>query len=119
MATVLSVPLSAQLQATFIGFREVYEIRERPSRMYDWTALLTSLLVTELPFNVIGSTLFFFCWFWTVGYESSRAPFTYLMYGVSFPLYYTTIAQAIACMAGTAEIAGLLFTFLFSFVLTL
>ena len=51
--------------------------------------------------------------------EHSRAGFTYLMYGVCFPIYYTTIALAVASMSPTAEIAGLMFSFLFSFVLTL
>ena len=32
-------------------------------------------------------------------------------------MYYTTIGQAVASMSATAEIAGILFTFLFSFVL--
>ncbi|KIK03079.1 hypothetical protein K443DRAFT_5662 [Laccaria amethystina LaAM-08-1] len=58
--------------------RNVYEIRQRPSRMYSWTA----------PSQVLM--------FWT----------------------YTTIAQAVAAMVPSAEIAALLFSFLFSFVLT-
>ncbi|KIK03076.1 hypothetical protein K443DRAFT_655140 [Laccaria amethystina LaAM-08-1] len=59
--------------------RNVYEIRQRPSRMYSWT----------VPSQVLM--------FWT----------------------YTTIAQAVAAMVPSAEIAALLFSFLFSFVLTL
>ena len=99
--------------------RDIYEIRERSSRMYHWSALTTSQIVVELPWNILGSTLFFLCWYWTVGFENSRAGFTYLMYGVCFPIYYTTIALAVASMSPTAEIAGLMFSLLFSFVLTL
>lgn len=87
--------------------------------MYHWSALTTAQILTELPWNILGSSLFFLCWFWTVGFESSRAGFTYLMYGVCFPIYYTTIALAVASMCPTAEIAGLMFSFLFAFVLTL
>jgi len=99
--------------------RDIYEIRERSSRSYHWSALITSQILIELPWNVLGSTLFYFCWYWTVGFPNSRAGFTYLMYGVSFPLYFTTIALAVASMSPTAEIAGLMFSLLFSFVLTL
>ena len=99
--------------------RDIYEIRERSSRMYHWSALTTAQVAMELPWNILGSTLFFLCWYWTVGFESSRAGFTYLMYGVCFPIYYTTIALAVASMSPTAEIAGLMFSLLFSFVLTL
>ncbi|KAF9228275.1 pleiotropic drug resistance ABC transporter [Gyrodon lividus] len=117
MAMVLSVPLAQQLQSMFINIRTVYEVRERPSRMYSWTALITSQVLIEIPWNILASTLFFCCWYWTVGYETSRAGFTYLMYAVVFPLYYTTMGQAVAAMAPTAIISSLLFSALFSFVI--
>ncbi|KAG6909484.1 hypothetical protein DXG01_017206 [Tephrocybe rancida] len=101
----------------FIATRSIYEIRERPSRMYSWTALVTSQILVELPWNILGSTLLYLCWFWTVGFDSSRAGYTYLGLGIVFPLYYTTIGQAVAAMAPNAEIAALLFSFLFSFVI--
>jgi ATP-binding cassette subfamily G (WHITE) protein 2 (SNQ2) len=41
------------------------------------------------------------------------------MMGVVFPMYYTTFGQATAAMAPSPEIAAVLFSFLFSFVLTL
>ena len=99
--------------------RNIYEIREKASRMYHWSALTTAQVGVELPWNILGSSLFFLCWFWTVGFETSRAGFAYLMYGVCFPFYYTTIALAVASMSPTAEIAGLMFSFLISFILTL
>jgi len=118
MATILCVPLSNQLQVVFINMRNIYEIRERPSRMYSWTALIASQILVELPWNILGSTLLFFTWYWTVGFASSRAGYTYLMLGVAMPLYYTTFGQTVAAMAPSAEIAALLFSFLFSFVIT-
>ncbi|TDL30143.1 hypothetical protein BD410DRAFT_780681 [Rickenella mellea] len=118
MATILVVPLSGQLQAVFIDFRNVYEIRERPSRMYSWTALITSQILVELPWNMLGAVLFFFCWYWTVGFDSHRAGYTFLAYCVVLPCYYTTIAQAVAAMAPNAVIANLLFSTLFTFVVT-
>ncbi|KAG1876004.1 hypothetical protein C8R48DRAFT_591939 [Suillus tomentosus] len=38
LASVLCVPLLQQLQTMFIDVWSIYEIRERPSRMYNWTA---------------------------------------------------------------------------------
>jgi ATP-binding cassette subfamily G (WHITE) protein 2 (SNQ2) len=99
-------------QVPFIHTRSIYEIRERPSRMYSWSALVTAQILVELPWNILGSSLWvvfshvrwtltliaflhrvFFCWYWTVGFPSSRAGFTFLLYGILFPMYYTTIAQ--------------------------
>ncbi|KDR82402.1 hypothetical protein GALMADRAFT_56996 [Galerina marginata CBS 339.88] len=118
MALILSVPLANQLQVPFVATRTVYEIRERPSRMYSWTALITSQILVEVPWNIFGSSLFFFIWYWTSRFPSDRAGYAYLCVGIIFPLYYTTIAQSIASMAPSAEIAQLLFGFLFSFVVT-
>lgn len=87
--------------------------------MYSWSALVTSQFLSEIPWNIFGSSLFFICWFWTVGFENSRAGYTYLMLGVIFPLFYTSLAQAVAAMTPNAEIAALLFSVLFSFILTL
>ncbi|KAF7439739.1 hypothetical protein PC9H_000075 [Pleurotus ostreatus] len=118
MATVLSSPLAGQMHVPYINSRDIFEIRERSSRMYSWVTLVTAQILVEIPWNILGSTLFFFCWYWTVGFPGSRAGYTYLMFGVLFPCYFTTIALAVASMAPSAEIAGLLFNFLFSFVLT-
>lgn len=119
MSTILSVPLSNQLQVPFLDSRSLYEIRERHSSMYSWTAFLTSQILVEIPWNILGSTLYFLCWYWTVGFPSDRGGFTYLMLGIAFPLYYITIGQAVAAMCPSAEIAALVFSFLFSFVLSL
>ncbi|KAG1861109.1 ABC-2 type transporter-domain-containing protein [Suillus subalutaceus] len=116
LATILCVPLSQQMQTVYIDIRSIYEVRERQSRMYKWTALVTSQILVEIPWNIFCSSVFFVCWYWTVGFYTDRAGYTYLMYGVIFPLYYTTIALAIASMAPTAFIASLLFSTLFSFV---
>ncbi|KAF9531189.1 ABC-2 type transporter-domain-containing protein [Crepidotus variabilis] len=118
MGTVLSVPLGAQLHVPYIDMRNIYEIRERSSRMYHWSALTLSQVALELPWNILGSSLFFVCFYWTVGLQTDRAGFTYFIYGVSFPIYYTTIALAIGALSPSAEIAGLLWSLGFSFVLT-
>jgi len=61
--------------------------------MYSWTALVTSQILIEIPWNLLGSTLLFLCWYWPVGLHADRAGYTYLMLGIVFPCYYTTIGQ--------------------------
>ena len=87
--------------------------------MYSWTALVTAQILVEVPWNMLGSTLFFFTWYWTSRFPTERAGYAYLGIGVILPIYYSTISLAIASMAPNAEIAAVLFGFLFSFVLTL
>jgi ATP-binding cassette subfamily G (WHITE) protein 2 (SNQ2) len=104
MATILSVPvrnhfflmllqaserllqLSNQLQVPYIKMRSIYEIREQPSRMYAWSALVTSQLMVEIPLNIINSSIFFLCWYWTVGFDSNRGAYTYLFLSFLMPL---------------------------------
>ncbi|KAG2067263.1 hypothetical protein BDR04DRAFT_1105294 [Suillus decipiens] len=117
LSLVICVALIHQLMAIYIEIRTVYEIRERPTRMYNWTALVVSQLVTELPFNVTSSAMFFFCWYWTVGFPTDRAGYTFLILAVTFPFYYTTFGHAIASMAPTPPIASICFTTLIIFIL--
>ncbi|KAI9464145.1 P-loop containing nucleoside triphosphate hydrolase protein [Lactarius psammicola] len=86
ISMILSAPLCNQIQGPFIETRRVYEIRERPSRMYSWTALITAQVLGELPLNIIGSSLFFLIWYWLVGFPSSRAGYSYLMLGIMYPI---------------------------------
>ena len=119
MSLIVSAPLSNQIQGPFIETRRVYEIRERPSRMYSWTALVTAQLLGELPLNIAGSSTYFFIWYWLVGFPSSRAAFSYLILGIAYPMYYSTFAQWVAAMAPNPVIAAQLSGFLYSFVVIL
>jgi len=118
VATYMAVPLSNLTQTPFIHIRDIYEIRERPSRMYSWTTLVAAQILVEIPLNILTSVIIFFTWYWTAGFDTDRAGFMFLAIVVAFPLYYQTFCQAIAAMSPSVEIAGLLFTLLFSFVLT-
>ncbi|KAG1745100.1 ABC-2 type transporter-domain-containing protein [Suillus paluster] len=117
LALVLCVPLVHQLMAVYIDIRTVYEIRERSSRMYHWTALVMSQLAVELPWNMTSSAMFFFSWYWTVGYPTDRAGYTFLIFSIAFPLYYTTLGHGIASMAPTAPVASLYYTTLIVFIM--
>ncbi|KZT01955.1 pleiotropic drug resistance ABC transporter [Laetiporus sulphureus 93-53] len=117
ISTFLAAPLVEQLQVPFLDMRKIYEIRERHSRMYKWSALLTSQLLVEIPWNVLGSSLFLVCWYWTAGFPNDRAGYTYLLFGVIYPVYYTSFGQATAAMAPNAEIAALIFNALFAIII--
>lgn len=60
MGMILCAALANQIQVPFIATRNIYEVRERPSRMYSWTALLAAQLLSELPWNILGTILLIF-----------------------------------------------------------
>lgn len=115
----ICVPLTQQLQGKFIVNRTVYEVRERPARMYTWSAFLVSEILVEIPWNILATSMAFFCWYWTSGFDSSRVGFSYLLFCVVFPLYFITLGQAVATISPHTVIASMLFIALLSFVIVL
>ncbi|KAK4051085.1 ATP-binding cassette transporter snq2 [Microbotryomycetes sp. JL221] len=118
MGVVMASPLSQQIQPKYIDLRTLYKARERPSRMYNWPTMVFSAVVVEMPWNIFAGTLFFFTWYWTVGFpsETNRAGYAYFMF-VLFELYFPTFAQWVAAMAPNAMLASVLFATFFSFVI--
>ncbi|OSX66785.1 hypothetical protein POSPLADRAFT_1128402 [Postia placenta MAD-698-R-SB12] len=117
LSTYMASPLTHQMFVPLINVRNVYELRERFSNMYHWTALLTSQLLAELPWNILAMTAYFISWYWTVGFPTSRAGYSYLMLAVVYPLYFTTVGQAVGAFSPTPEAASLGFSALFAFML--
>ena len=85
LTMAISDLLSQQLQNKFIETRTVYEVRERPARMFTRAAFLVSEILIEIPWNMFGSSLVFFCWSLAAGFDLPRAGFSYLFYCVVFP----------------------------------
>ncbi|KAJ8294266.1 Brefeldin A resistance protein [Rhodotorula toruloides] len=118
MAIVLSAPLSQQLQPKFLALTQLYEARERASKMYSWPVFVITAILVEIPFNIVAGTIFFLCWYWTVGFPSAtnRAGYAYLLF-VIFETYFPTFAIAVASFSPTPMAASVLFSSLFSFVI--
>ncbi|OJJ78039.1 hypothetical protein ASPBRDRAFT_191300 [Aspergillus brasiliensis CBS 101740] len=98
----------AQLQPLFIEKRDIYDSREKKSKIYSWQAFVTGLIVSELPYLVICAVLFYVCFYYTVGLpgDSNKAGavfFVMLMY----EFVYTGIGQFIAAYAPNAVAAAL------------
>lgn len=98
----------AQLQPLFIARRDIYEAREKKSKMYSWAAFVTGLIVSELPYLVLCAVAYFVCWYYTAGLPSATSKagsvfFVMLMY----EFVYTGIGQFIAAYAPNAVFASL------------
>jgi ABC-type multidrug transport system ATPase subunit len=97
-----------QLQPLFIERREVYDAREKKSRMYSWKAFVTGLIVSEFPYLTLCSTFYFCCWYFTVGLpkDSNRAGAIFFIMWL-YEFIYTGLGQAIAAYAPNAVFAAL------------
>jgi ATP-binding cassette subfamily G (WHITE) protein 2 (SNQ2) len=98
----------AQLQPLFIDRRDIYEAREKKSKMYSWVAFVTGLIVSELPYLCICAVLYFVCWYYTVGFstDSNKAGAVFFVM-LCYEFMYTGIGQFVAAYAPNAVFASL------------
>ena len=98
----------AQLQPLFIQRRDIFETREKKSKMYSWVAFVTGLILSEIPYLIICGVIYFVCWYYTVGFpaDSARAGAT-LFVMLMYELLYTGIGQFIAAYAPNEVFASL------------
>ncbi|KAL1861192.1 hypothetical protein Plec18170_001707 [Paecilomyces lecythidis] len=97
-----------QLQPLFIERRDIYETREKKSKMYSWKAFVTALIVSEFPYLCICAVLYYVCWYYTVGFpnDSNKAGATFFIM-LMYEFVYTGIGQFIAAYAPNATFAAL------------
>lgn len=99
----------AQLQPLFIERRDIYETREKKSKMYHWFPFVTGLVVSEIPYLVVCGVLYFVCFYYTVGFPtaSNKAGATFFVMLV-YEFIYTGIGQFVAAPAPNAVFASLI-----------
>lgn len=106
----------------FIIQRDLYEARERPSKVYSWKIFMLSQIIVEIPWNTLMAVLMYCCWYYPVGlYRNAEAAGQVVERGglmflllLAFMLFTCTFTDFIVAGFETAEaggnIANLLFT---------
>lgn len=97
-----------QLQPLFIQRRDIYDAREKKSRMYSWKAFVTGLIVSEFPYLCLCAVLYFICWYYQtkLPHASKDAGATFFIMLI-YEFIYTGIGQFIAAYAPNATFAAL------------
>ncbi|CCE81629.1 Piso0_002291 [Millerozyma farinosa CBS 7064] len=119
--------LLQQMLPYYIKQREVYEVREAPSRTFSWFVFITAQITSEIPFQVVMGTLAYFCWYYPVGLYRNAEPTDQVdargvlmwMFITSFYVYVSTMGQLCASFnefdQNAANLATLLFTMCLNF----
>ncbi|OHW94180.1 ABC-2 type transporter [Colletotrichum incanum] len=105
---------SKQIMPMFIPQRALYEVRERPSRVYRWTTYLLSNIVIEMIWNTIAAVIFFFCWYYparffrnTTADDVTIRGFTVFLFMWMFFLWLSTFSQLAIAAIETADVASI------------
>ncbi|KAL2015963.1 hypothetical protein VTK56DRAFT_4498 [Thermocarpiscus australiensis] len=117
--------LVQQTMPHFVIQRSLYEVRERPSKVYSWKVFMLSQIIVELPWNTLMAALMYFCWYYPVGLQANaavagqtteRGALMFLLL-VAFLLFTSTFTDFIIAGFETAEAGGNIANLLFSLCL--
>ncbi|TQN66085.1 ZEB2-regulated ABC transporter 1, partial [Colletotrichum shisoi] len=104
---------SKQIMPMFIPQRTVYEVRERPSRVYRWTTYFLSNVAIEMIWNTVAAVVFFFCWYYparfarnTTADDASIRGFAVFLFIWMFFLWLSTFSQLAIAAVETADLAS-------------
>ncbi|KAE8388163.1 ABC-2 type transporter-domain-containing protein [Aspergillus alliaceus] len=98
----------SQLQPLFIDRRDIFEAREKKSKMYHWAPFVTGLIVSEFPYLLVCALLYYVCWYFTSGLPTSADHAGSVFFvAVMYECLYTGIGQMIAAYTPNAVFASL------------
>jgi len=114
--------LVQQIMPLFVSQRALYEVRERPSKTYDWKAFMLSQLIAEWPWAIFSATLLFFCWYYPIGLYRNAEPTGAVtergalmwLYVVTFLLFSSSFSHMMIAGIGDAETGSNIANVLFS-----
>lgn len=106
--------MTQQTMPHFVIQRDLYEVRERPSKTYSWQIFMLSQIIVEIPWNSLMAVAMFFCWYYPIGlyrnaYETDsvteRGLLMFLLIWV-FLLFTCTFTDLVIAGFHSAETAG-------------
>ncbi|KAM5517453.1 ABC transporter [Fusarium oxysporum f. sp. phaseoli] len=113
MCVLIFNPFNKQIMPMFVPLRALYEVRERPSRIYRWTTFILSHVLIELIWNTLAAAIFFFCWYYPAGFVRNTTSddihirgFTVFLFLWQLILWISTFSQLAICAIETADLAG-------------
>lgn len=122
MITTIFTTLVQQIMPRFILQRDLYEVRERPSKAYSWKAFLIANIVVEIPYQILLGVMVFASYFYPIytsgGIPPSSRQGLILLLLVQFFVFASTFAHMLISALPDAETAGNIATLMFSLTLT-
>jgi ATP-binding cassette subfamily G (WHITE) protein 2 (PDR) len=122
MITTIFTTLVQQIMPRFVLQRDLYEVRERPSKAYSWKAFLIANITVEIPYQILLGIMVFGSYFYPIytndGIPSGERQGLILLFLVQFFVFTSTFAHMLIAALPDSETAGNIATLMFSLTLT-
>ncbi|PGH02399.1 hypothetical protein GX51_04707 [Blastomyces parvus] len=116
--------INEQIMPMFLPQRSLYEVRERPSKIYQWTTFVLSNILVEVVWNTLMAVLIYFCWYYPVGFVANTTAedqavrgFLSFLFLWMFMLFTSTFSHFAITWVPNAEIGGVIASLLWIFCL--
>ncbi|KAL2131092.1 hypothetical protein VTI74DRAFT_5566 [Chaetomium olivicolor] len=107
MVTTIFTTLVQQIQPLFITQRSLYEVRERPSKVYSWKAFLIANIIVEIPYQILTGILAFACFYYpVVGIQDSARQGLVLLFIIQLFIYASAFAHMTIAALPDAQAAA-------------
>ncbi|AEO69668.1 uncharacterized protein THITE_2120354 [Thermothielavioides terrestris NRRL 8126] len=108
MVTTIFTTLVQQIQPLFVTQRSLYEVRERPSKVYSWKAFLIANIIVEMPYQILTGILAFASFYYpVVGIQESARQGLVLLFIIQLFMYASAFAHmTIAALPDAQAAAG-------------
>jgi ABC-2 type transporter. len=121
MLLVIFAFLAYQTMPNFILQRTLYESRERPSKIYSWSAFMLSNIIVEIPWNSLAAVLIFLPFYYIIGMDKNaeethtvteRSGLMFLLIW-AFMMHCGTFTTMMVASVPNAEVGAILALLLF------
>lgn len=118
----LSLPVSSHEPSLTSHQRELYEVREKPSKAYSWKAFLIANITVEIPYQILLGIVVYAAYYYPIytkgGIQSSERQGLILLFCIQLFVFASTYSNMIIAALPDAETAGAIATLMFSLILT-
>ena len=114
LCTIFST-LVNQIMPKFVVQRSLYEVREKPSRVYSWQAFILSQVLVEIPWQILLGICAYASFYYSVfgANTPSESQGLILIFIVQFYMYASSMAQMVIAAIADPNLGAMLAMFMF------
>ncbi|OQD76097.1 hypothetical protein PENDEC_c005G05946 [Penicillium decumbens] len=104
-----------QIMPRFVNQRSLYEVRERPSRIYSWKVFILSQILVEVPFQIALGVCSWASFYWSVfgTGQGAEQRGLIMLFIVQFFIYAASMAQFVVSAIPEPTLGAMLATLMF------